>query len=270
MRCIFCKSDSSSSKSVEHIIPESLYNTRHILPPRIVCDSCNNYFARKVEKPFLDSPAISHLRFHEGIPNKRGRIPSSEGILLPGFEITVYKELNAERQMFIDMSAEARKYISQQKMGQFIFPRAKKLPGEQVISRFLAKMALEAMALKLLDIDGGIEYLTEENQLDPLRNFARRGDPPNWPHHIRKIYPQEQQFRGVGGRIEQNVHEFDFLVTKTSEWYFVFALFGVELTINLGGPEIGGYLKWLEENHNASPLYSGKNAVYLKELILNQ
>jgi len=40
----------------------------------------------------------------------------------------------------------------------------------------------------------------------------------------------------------------------------VIAIFGLELTINMGGPEIGGYSKWLDEHVNISPLYFGKNA----------
>jgi len=32
MQCIFCHKDSSTSKSVEHIIPESLGNKHHFLP----------------------------------------------------------------------------------------------------------------------------------------------------------------------------------------------------------------------------------------------
>ena len=55
MRCVFCKADSSQSRSVEHIIPESLGNTAHTLPRCVVCDQCNGYFARKIEKPVLDS-----------------------------------------------------------------------------------------------------------------------------------------------------------------------------------------------------------------------
>lgn len=51
VRCIFCKQNSEGSRSVEHIIPESIGNTRHILPRGTVCDRCNNYFSRKVEGP---------------------------------------------------------------------------------------------------------------------------------------------------------------------------------------------------------------------------
>ena len=49
MNCIFCKGDSSQSLSGEHVIPESLGNTEHILKAGIVCDQCNNYIASKVK-----------------------------------------------------------------------------------------------------------------------------------------------------------------------------------------------------------------------------
>jgi hypothetical protein len=58
----------------------------------------------------------------------------------------------------------------------------------------------------------------------------------------------------------QVVHEFDVLATEWGEWFLVVAIFGTEFAINYGGPEIDGYLRWLEEHDNASPLYSGKNA----------
>lgn len=76
MRCIFCKQDSSSSRSVEHIVPESLGNDEHVLPIGAVCDGCNQYFARKVERQLLESPMFRLLRADMAIPNKRGRIPA--------------------------------------------------------------------------------------------------------------------------------------------------------------------------------------------------
>ena len=50
MECIFCHKDSSPSKSIEHLIPESLGNKHHVLPTGYVCDECNHYFAIKIEK----------------------------------------------------------------------------------------------------------------------------------------------------------------------------------------------------------------------------
>ena len=71
MKCIFCKKDSSNSKSVEHIIPESLGNKSHILPKGIVCDSCNNYFAIKIEKKVLDKPYFKNVRYRNLITTKK-------------------------------------------------------------------------------------------------------------------------------------------------------------------------------------------------------
>ena len=33
----------------------------------------------------------------------------------------------------------------------------------------------------------------------------------------------------------------------------------MEFTINIGGPDVDGYLAWLEANGQASPLYAPKN-----------
>lgn len=90
MRCIFCKTDSGHSVSVEHIIPESLGNADHVLPRGTVCDGCNGYFARKIEGPLLMAPVFRQLRFGMQIANKRGRVPVwtvDEGSRMPGYRL---------------------------------------------------------------------------------------------------------------------------------------------------------------------------------------
>lgn len=76
MRCIFCKQDSSTSRSVEHIVPESLGNVEYVLPIGAVCDGCNQYFSRKVERQVLETPMFRLMRARMTVPNKRGRIPA--------------------------------------------------------------------------------------------------------------------------------------------------------------------------------------------------
>jgi hypothetical protein len=91
MRCIFCKCDATNSRSIEHIIPESLGNTDHTLPRGIVCDTCNQYFASKVEKPVLDSGVFQFLRSRMNVPSKKGKIPvepDEERFDLPAYRIT--------------------------------------------------------------------------------------------------------------------------------------------------------------------------------------
>ena len=260
MNCIFCKMDSQNSKSVEHIIPESLWNTKQILPAGIVCDKCNNYFSRKVEKPFLCSPDMKALRFHQAIPSKKGKIPSVEG-MVSGSESPIKAHRSLDRDdvaMFLELDKEQIELVMEGKSTALYLPKGFEKPTVKEASRFLAKVALEAMAQRLIGSKGGIEYIVSEEQFDPIRNHARRGHPKDWSYVSRRIYCENEDRRLFGHR-GQIVHEYDFLQTDWGEIYFVLVLFGVEMTINIGGPSIEGYEKWLNENNNKSPLYSGKN-----------
>lgn len=89
MRCLFCKADSSQSRSREHIIPESLGNIDHQLPAGIVCDACNHYLGREVERPVQKSPLFRQLRNVMQVPNKRGKFPEWEPD--DGFEKPSYR-----------------------------------------------------------------------------------------------------------------------------------------------------------------------------------
>jgi hypothetical protein len=74
MKCIFCRETSDDSKSVEHIISESLGNKEHILWEGLVCDSCNNYFTSKTEKRLLEQPYFINLRHRNVIRSKKNHL----------------------------------------------------------------------------------------------------------------------------------------------------------------------------------------------------
>jgi hypothetical protein len=77
-------------------VPESFGNTEHVLEPGVVCDHCNNYLARKVEKPVLDSLYFKELRFGGGIPNKRGHLVPLDGFhLQSGTRVQLYPDRGA-------------------------------------------------------------------------------------------------------------------------------------------------------------------------------
>src|SRR5687768_18410135 len=82
MDCLFCERSSIDSKSVEHIIPESLGNTVYILPVGVVCDKCNNYFSREIEGPLLSHNFFRQKRHCLGILSKKGRIPDEKGFII--------------------------------------------------------------------------------------------------------------------------------------------------------------------------------------------
>lgn len=258
MRCIFCKQDSSTSKTVEHIIPESLGNQKHILPRGVVCDNCNNYFGLKVERPLLDSAYFRQVRSRNLIYNKENRVPSTSGILLPGFipmEMMWDKEAHS---IFPTRERDTIKLINvlnhtqggELKLIEPILER----PDEYLMSRFLAKMALEVLASLFLEIPGELDEVIDKSELDELRHYARFGAPPKfWPFNTRVIYPEGKIFVEGTQRYEV-LHEYMLLYTESSELYLVVAILGTEYAINMGGPEIDGYMDWLNQHSFKSPI----------------
>ena len=116
------------------------------------------------------------------------------------------------------------------------------------------------MAHRLLPIPDANTEVAFKKELEELRNLVRwNRSQGTWPISIRRIYSEDCRFLSGDGTPYQVLHEFDILVTPEGEYYIVLAVFGVEYVMNLGGPELDSFEKWLEDNNNASPLYAGKN-----------
>lgn len=279
MKCLFCKQSSTDTKSVEHVVPESLGNTKFILPLGYVCDKCNNYFAREVEKPFLELPELRLLRFQEGIPNKKNKMPAIDGLLNGNYRIKLKRKLSHDEVVNeAELTPEAMDELFNASGEATIivpaFTNEMLPPNNAITSRFLAKMALEALADKLKDIKNSLEDLINDTQFDMIRNHARLGTIKNWPCSIRRIYSYKKIWEYSDGLHGQMVHESDFLFIPVeennksnteyimAEIYFVVALWGIEFAINMAGPEISGYENWLKTHNGESPLYWGKNKIY--------
>lgn len=266
MQCIFCKKDSIGSKGVEHIIPESLGNTTKTLPPGVVCDKCNNYFASKIEKPFLESGAIKALRFYEAIPSKKRKIPVIDGQMDSGNPVKIFRDLKEieEKKIMGHVITDERtfKSIMNGESTKLLLPMSGEKPSDNITSRLLAKIAMEGITERVMHKEGGIEYVINENQFNPLREHARYGRPRVWSFYERRIYQPDSKYMLQNGKPVQTKWEYDFLATDKSELYFSIAIFGLELTINIGGNSIDGFKNWLKQNNYASPLYSGKNWKY--------
>ena len=264
MRCIICKQASTSSRSVEHIIPESLGNTDHVLPPGVVCDGCNNYIARKIEKPLLDSVYFRERRFKADLPNKKKRIPSLDGVHMQSLtHIQLFKNFK-DSAISIGAAPNADEApwvhsLLNQKSGTLILPIGIK-PDDYIVSRFIAKVGLEVLAFRLLNVPGGLDEIIDEPKIEKLRQYIRMGSPGKiWPYSFRSIYAPESIFHS-GSESYEVLHEFDILKTMQNEFYIVVVIFGYEYALNLGGREIDGYKRWLHTNKGKSPLYTGKNA----------
>jgi hypothetical protein len=71
--CLFCNSRGPYN-TTEHIIPESLGNDDLVLSDD-VCDSCQNYFGKEIEKFVLSKTPIAVWRAYLGIRTKGGDLP---------------------------------------------------------------------------------------------------------------------------------------------------------------------------------------------------
>jgi hypothetical protein len=229
-----------------------------VLPKGVVCDKCNNYFAKAVEKPFLEDQAVRLLRFHECLPSKKGRVPPIAGVLSPGIQVEMFRNAKSGT-LLMDVPPGSLDGILRQAEGQLILPIGGAPPAGPTSSRFFAKVAVESMAARLLHDTALMDQFIDDPQLDPIRNHARRGQTTDWSVHMRRIYGSNARTIGPDGESCQVMHESDFLMTQIGEFYCVQAIFGMEFTINIGGPSVDGYEDWLLANNGASPLYAPKN-----------
>ena len=257
MNCIFCKQISDDSKSIEHILPESLGNKQHILNKGIVCDTCNNYFATKIEKVVLEKPYFKNVRYRNFITTKKDRLVPDK-TLFP-YKTGGWVDMWLDEKGFIFDPKDSH-IIDQIKDGTFnkiIIPIIDH-PEEKdyEVSRLLAKVALEFLTYRIVHDEEWIQEIINNTQLDPIRNHARYGTGGYWEYHQRRIYSEDDRFVDPINHPEpyEILHEFDILYTDDMVMYFVMVIMGIEYAINLAGSETDYYKKWLTDNNNISPI----------------
>ena len=277
MNCVFCHNISDSSKSVEHIISESLGNKEHILWRGAVCDKCNNYFATKIEKELLDQPYFISMRHRNFIKTKKNRpvpikVPSPQS--KNGFEYIWLDDNGKNIEMIFENKSKLVPLIASGQKKHMIVPIfSEPEPNNYILSRFLAKCALEYLALKFDDGENiyrnEIVNLFKEKQFDDIRKYARFGEGTKyWPYHQRRVYSEGSWFvdeKENGGQPYEILHELDLLLLNCEstgdmlycETYFVVVIMGIEYVINIGGPEIDSYKNWLNENNQKCPIFRG-------------
>ena len=259
MRCLFCKLDTKDSVSIGHIIPESLGNTDHILPRGWICDRCNNYFARKVEKPFLDSLFAISTRSIMGVPNKRRRVPPTKALHPHSRTIVDLTRSEYGWSAGVAPGQDEDRWIQSMmtsKGGSLYVPIPDLPEANSETARFIGKVALEVLAARWRDVEDWNDELVDHTALDQLRDYVRLGTPATaWPIGIRRIYDREHRFNGHAFEDFEVLHEWMIIPTAGGEYFCVVTIFGVELVINLGGPELDGWNSWLAENGMRSPLF---------------
>ena len=258
MRCIFCKLPSEDSVSVEHIIPESLGNTKHILPKGIVCDKCNNYFASKIEQPFLQLPYFISVRHRNDIESKKGRIPLEKGVLFANTPSIINIHRGKEGQSLMLEDESLLSFFTESETFSIIIPINEEPPKDNIfISKFLGKVGLELIAKIGIDVDSGIDEITDKIELDAIRNYVRYGKGVKfWQYYCRPLYNEQCTFTDetIQDRY-QVLHEFKLLYTEDQQLLVIVVIFGIEYCLDLSRPTTEVYEKWLLSNNYVSPMY---------------
>ena len=268
--CIFCHKDSSNSKSVEHIIPESLGNKHHFLPKGYVCDECNHYFAIKIENELLSQPYFVSMRFRNEILTKKGKLVRQKMIFPGAMKSTDIVMQTTENGIIASFNDdELYEAIKAGKTSKMIAPY---IPEPEypnaIMSRFLAKCAYEYFLYNMGkdNYDSCIQDFLGRGKdlLKELREYARYGVGKYWQYNQRRIYSEGDYYYNQNENICYEIlHEMKLFVKEhkrfqngnvEAEIYFVMAIAGIEYAISLSDPDISEYQKWIEGNKGLSPL----------------
>src|SRR5262249_33438865 len=160
---------------------------------------------------------------------------------------TAYTTTHGPRGIIIDPSQITHflKSVSKTGCGELLFPIPQG-PPKSLVERFMAKCGLEIAAQSVCQLADWRAQTVMRAAFDPIRRFARFGEGGEWPVHVRRIYAADTAFPSAEGNPTQIIHEESLLYSDRAELYAVVVIFGVELCINLGGPELDGYIDWLK------------------------
>lgn len=174
--CLYCQAHGPFT-TVDHVIPESLGNDDLLLEGD-VCDRCQAYFGKEVERYVLEKTPIAVWRVILGIPTKKGR-PPSVSVSQSHVQKGTFPERNRHHDNVgftahpdgttsVDINDdEIVRDIADGTKGQFNLVLTPKLL--HMLGRFLGKIGLGILA-----ISDGVR--ARDSRFDRVRRYARFGE----------------------------------------------------------------------------------------------
>jgi hypothetical protein len=232
--CLFCWGDGPFN-TVEHIVPESLGNDSDILEG-LVCDKCQNYLGREIEKPALEKTPFAFWRSLLGVKTKKGKLPSvqlappNKGRIPATHPLTDEIGFTAHQDGTTSVDIDVPSLVHQIATGKKQSLRLVLSPWHlNIMGRFLGKIGLEYLAL----FDASLAL---DSRFDVLRAFVRRGSTNYlWPifmgqqGHIKELKGPLVD-RGEFFEQEVECYRYSLGVTDGVEYIFAFSV-GVDLML---------------------------------------
>ena len=163
---------------MSHVLPECFGNTEQVLPPGIVCYSCNHYFGDKIEPALFEDPVIHTMcvMFHIVDPGdgkvfrerlfNRHHIPADLPRLTPQLDLTVRSNAFEFAVACEEVGIKETHHKEHKRRNVARFSRA------------IHKVAFESFVCYQLEADpkpSGIDLFAE--QFEPIRRWTRCGHP---------------------------------------------------------------------------------------------
>lgn len=232
--CLFCRG-TGPFNTVEHIVPESLGNDSDILEG-LVCDKCQDYLGREVEKPALEKTPFAFWRSLLGTrtkkrrspsvqltPPNKGRIPATHP-LTDDIGFTAHQDGTTSAD--VDSLSLVRQMVAEEKRDFKLVLSPWHL---SIMGRFLGKIGLEYLALFDASLALGSRF-------DAMRGFVRKGSINHlWPIFVGQ-HGQIEELKGPlidrGEFLEQEIECYRYClgITNKSEYIFTFSI-GTDLML---------------------------------------
>lgn len=232
--CIFCDNPNESN-SVEHIVSESLGNTRYVMKHGEVCDDCNRQFS-KFEGPALTNSVFIMERSRHAVKNKKGKTAKGR---LGGMEISGDDSFR-ENLIYIQNLQENRVSDFDPENGTFKITVPAFDKSDVAASKLVLKIGLESIYTSKRTI-------FERYDFTDLKNYLTTKDNKDWPFLNADF--ESKHFNNVLGIVEtlfmrKTPCELKFYAKDNQTLLFKFKYGGIPITINL----INRSLDWIENS----------------------
>lgn len=235
---------------MEHVIPESLGNTEYVLEKGLVCDSCNNYFSIKIEGPLLEMPFFRQSRYKRNILSKKGKIPADKGFVIDPDLGQVLFAKNKQTGFGIEIPDERIRKSLKNEISVFV-PEFDFFDSDNsIVSKFLAKIAIEGLAFDVQNDNENIETIVNQPGFDPIKRYCRFANVGElWPYRIRRVsFPEVSDGTEASVRLKELIFEYEFIYLHPGYFLFQLYLLGIEFTIDMVNPTCEQVDAWFEAN----------------------